>query len=196
MSQTLQLVPSISSTNRVGDWGKAVGFKAGPLLKLNVESSYVDMPSRSHIQAAAARILEICKCCRRVKAASLETEAAYTKEDFDVGLKALVMPFVAGAQEVRVLADIAGRDGGDVNVAFDSQVLTNIVVAVDGDALDVWLRIVGTDERSCGTDLYRGSASGGWDGLRMRPVSQTKDAGETADKNMPLQQLCLLVKQS
>jgi hypothetical protein len=64
----------------------------------------------------------------------------------------------------------------------------DVVVSVERQTFDVLLGIVRTDKQCANTSLYRAYARGGGNSLSMRQACHAEDAGETADKNMPLQQ--------
>ena len=129
------LTQGISDTYCVGDRGKAIRSKAWPLLKFNVKGADVDVSRCTYIEAAARCKLEVCEGCRKWVGPRLEFEAADTEQHLGVGLKTLVVQFITRPQKERVFADIVRCDDGNVYIAFDTEMLPDIVVAVDGDTL-------------------------------------------------------------
>jgi len=127
--------------------------KIGPFLIFEVKGTNVDAMREVVIEACTHGIGEVRRLGMR-GGVELEVELADSKEQFRVGREAFFINDETGADQVRILSDVSGSDdAGIVDVAFDTEVLGEVIGSVKSRAFVVGLAVVRNDIREARAKL-------------------------------------------
>jgi hypothetical protein len=147
------LVEDPGGADRAYKRGKTVRSKPRPFLGFEIEEADVDMARCLKLHATAQSIDKVARGIWIGETTLLQTKVTDAKERLWIYFEPLMSNDIAWTEQVSVFTDIGGGPNRVVNLRFTSEMLSEIKIAVECQALNVLLTEVGIQIESADTSL-------------------------------------------